>query len=139
MKTASVSGPRWATRSQGASQDYVTGAQNTQKDQSANAIAAKAIYASQVQAAITRDAYAKGLQASGKAGWLAGITSKGASNYGTGVTSSAAVSKYTANSGKFDAARNAAASLARGPKGSAGNLARVAAVTNALHAAKVSA
>ena len=139
MKTASQAGPTWGSRAAASGGAYLTGVQNTTKDQSTAAIAAKAIYASQVQAAIQKDSYAKGLQRSGKQGYLNGVQQKGQANYGTGVSTPAALARYTTNSGKYDAARGAASSIARGPKGSAQNLTRVSAVTNALHAAKAGA
>ena len=139
MSNANTASTKWAQRAGNASGDYKDGVMNTTKDQSAAAIAAKSIYAAGVQQAITKGSYEKGLAKSGKAGWQKGVEEKGAANYGTGVMSSGALSKYATNSGKFDSARNAAASLPRGAKGSAGNLARVTAVANSLHALKVSA
>jgi hypothetical protein len=137
MKTSSQAGPRWSTRAASAAPDYLAGSQQTTKDQSAAAIAAKGNYAAAITASIARGAFEKGLQRSGKAGWLAGIQQKGEQNFSTGVSTPRAQSAYVTNSGKFDSARNAAAGLARGPRGSAGNLQRVTAVANALHAAKV--
>ncbi len=136
MKTASQSSQKFVERAGAAAGDYVTGAQSTSKDQAQLAVAAKSIWQQALTASFSRGSFEKGLAASGKNGWLAGITSKGAANYGTGVSASAA--KYATNSGKYDTARNAAASLPRGAKGSAGNLARVSAVVNALHSAKIS-
>lgn len=133
-KSASSSSQKYADRAGAASGDYVKGAQETSKDQSAAAIAAAPIYAQAVQAAITSGSYAKGLQKSGKQGWLAGVTSKGGNRYGEGV--SGAAPKYATESGKYDSARNAAASLPRGIKGSPQNITRVTAVVTALRAAK---
>lgn len=134
MKTASQSSQKYADRAGAASGDYVKGAQETTKDQAAAAIAAAPIYAQAVQQAVSNGSYAKGLQKSGKAGWLAGVTSKGGNRYGEGVSSAAP--KYATESAKYDSARSAASSLPRGIKGSAGNIARVTAVVNALRAAK---
>lgn len=131
MKTASQASGKWQGNSQNGAGNYVAGAQGTTKDQSALAIAAKANWKAGLDAAVAADSFAKGLQRSGKSGWLAGVEEKGAQNYGTGVGTSAAKQKYETNSGRYDAARGAAASVARGPKGSAGNLQRVAAVMNA--------
>jgi hypothetical protein len=136
MKTASQSVAKWATRTGAAAQDYVAGANTTDKDQAAAGVAAKEIYKAALTASFGRDSYAKGLQKSGKAGWQAGIAQKGAQNFATGVSTSGAQAKYSANSGAYDSARGAAAGLPRGQRGSAQNLARVAAVANALHAAK---
>lgn len=129
-KSASASSQKWAERSGAASGDYVKGAQETSKDQAALAIAAAPIYAQAVQASITKGSYAKGLGKAGKAGWLAGVTGKGGQRFADGV--SGAANAYATNSAPFDAARNAAASLPRGLKGSSTNLARVTAVVTAL-------
>lgn len=137
-KTASVAVVKWQNRSAAASTDYGEGAQATDKDQSAKAIAAKGIYQQALTESFGRDAYAKGLSKSGKQGWLNGVLQKGVANYGTGVGAAIARDKYITNSSKYDSARRAADSLPRGPRGSAGNLARVAAVANALRAVKVS-
>lgn len=136
-KTASQSAQKFVDRASAASQDYVLGAQQTTKDQSAAAIAAAPNYAAGVQAAITRGAYAKGLQASGKQGWLKGITDKGGNRFAEGVASGAA--KYATNSGKYDSARTAADSLPRGPKGSEANFNRAKVVGQALRKMKVGA
>lgn len=137
MKSASSSASKFVERAGAATGDYVTGSQQTTKDQSVNAIAAAPNYAAGVQAAITRGSYAKGLQASGKAGWLKGITEKGQNRFGEGVASGA--SKYAQNSGKYDAARGAADALPRGPKGSEANFARAKAVGQALRKQKIGA
>ncbi len=136
MKTASSVAGKWQTKAGSSASDYQQGSQQTTKDQSAAAIAAAPNYAAGVQAAISAGLFQKGLQQSGKAGWLAGINQKGVTNYQTGVSASGSAQKYSTNSGKYDAARGAAASTARGPKGSAGNLARVSAVVNAERAVK---
>ena len=136
-KTASTAVLKWQQRASGAGSDYAEGARTTDKDQAQRAIAAKTIYQQALTESFSRDAYAKGLQKSGKAGWLAGVEQKGASNYSTGVSADVARSKYVSESGKYDSARKASDSIPRGPRGSAANLNRVAAVVNALRAAKV--
>ena len=138
MKTASSVGPKWAERAGSSAQSYLQGSENTTKDQAALAIAAKANWAAAVAAAATKDLFAKGLQRSGKQGWLNGIQQKGSQNYGVGVSSADAQAKYVTNSGRYDAARSAASSIARGPKGSQGNLQRVSAVMTAERAVKTS-
>lgn len=137
MKSAAESSQKFVERASAASSDYVEGAQSTNKDQAALAIAGKANWQAGIQAAITAGRYEKGLQASGKAGWLRGVTEKGANRFAEGVASGA--SKYAANSGKYDGARNAAASLPRGPKGSEQNYSRSKAVGQALRKMKVGA
>lgn len=135
MKSAQTSAAKFVERAGAASGDYVKGAQETSKDQSGRAIAAKAIYQQALTASFGRDSYAKGLQKSGKAGWLKGIQEKGGNRFGEGVAVSA--TKYATNSGKFDSARSASDNMPRGLKGSATNLAKVTAVVTALRTAKV--
>lgn len=77
---------KWAQRAGAAAQDYVNGAQQTDKDPTALAIAAIPRMRAQVLAAIDTGKVAAGLRRSGKQGWLDGITSKGASNYSSGVS-----------------------------------------------------
>ncbi len=137
MKTATTAVTKWQSRAAGASADYAEGARTTDKDQAQRAIAAKAIYQQGLTESFGRDAYAKGLARSGKQGWLQGVEQKGASNYSTGVSAEVARSKYVTNSSKYDSARKAADTIARGPRGSAANLSRVNAVVTALRAAKV--
>src|SRR3990167_169992 len=135
MKSAQASAMKFLEMASAASGDYVKGAQETGKDQSARAIAAKAIYQQALTASFGRGSFEKGLQKSGKAGWLRGITDKGGNRFGEGVAASS--QKYATESGKFDAARSASDSMPRGLKGSSTNLAKVTAVVNALRMAKV--
>ena len=135
MKTASQSASKFVERAGAASGDYVSGAQSSNKDQAAAAIAGVANWKAGLTAAMTAGRYEKGLQSSGKAGWLKGVTEKGANRFAEGVASGA--SKYATNSGKYDSARGAADSLPRGPKGSEANFARAKAVGQALRNAKV--
>ena len=129
MKTAQQSAGKYASRASAAAGDYVDGARSSTKDQAAAAIAAAGIYAQATQAAITDGRYARGLQKSGKAKWLKGVTDKGGGRYGEGVAQAAP--DYATESSRFDGARGAAASLPRGIKGSPQNLQRVAAVVAA--------
>jgi hypothetical protein len=135
MKTAQQSAQKFVERASGAAGDFVAGAQGTSKDQAALAAAAAPIYQQALQASFTRNAFAKGLQKSGKQGWLAGIVAKGGERFAGGVSASSG--KYAMNSARFDGARGAASSLPRGMKGSEANIGRVKAVVTALRAAKV--
>lgn len=94
LPTAQEAAAKWSSRASAASQDYVAGAQRTDKDPTALAIAAGPRYLSQVQLAYQSGRYAAGLRRSGKQGWLDGITSKGGTNYSTGVN--AAQQKFEA-------------------------------------------
>lgn len=137
MKSASEAVLKWQTRASGASQDYTEGARTTTRDQAANAIAAKTVYQQALTESFGRDAYAKGLQKSGKQGWLDGVQQKGGTNYATGVGSDIARNRYVTESARFDNARKAADNLPRGPKASQQNINRVIAVIQAQRAVKV--
>ena len=137
MKSANEAVGKWQNRAGAASGDYAEGARTTDKDQAQRAIAAKTVYQNALTESFGRDAYAKGLTRSGKQGWLQGVEQKGAQNFSTGVSADIARNKYVQNSSKYDSARKAADSLPRQGRGSAANLARVAAVANALRAVKV--
>lgn len=137
MKSASTASLKWAQRTGSAAGDYEAGAQGTSKDQAAAAIGAKELYKQGVTDAIARGAFEKGLQKSGKGKWLRGIQEKGVQNFSTGVMSESARGDYATESGRYDSARSAAASMTRGAKGSPANLQRVAAVVNAQRAVKI--
>lgn len=136
-KSANMAALKWQEKASMASGDYAEGAKQTTKDQAALAIAAKENYKVGLQESISQGRYEKGLQKSGKAGWLKGIEEKGANNYSGGISSSTARAKYISESSKYDSARNAAQSVPRGPKGSPANINRVTAVVTALRAVKV--
>lgn len=76
---------KWVNRTQGAAQDYVNGAQATDKDPTQLAIQAAPRWFQKVQEAYQQGRYQQGLANSGKTGWLRGITTKGAANFSTGV------------------------------------------------------
>ncbi len=137
MKSAQESSTKYVERASAATSDYVTGAESTNKDQAAAAIAAAPNYAAGVQAAISGKRYEKGLGRSGKTGWLNGIRNKGQNRFASGVAEGAV--KYATNSGKYDNARKAADSLPRGPRGSEQNFNRAKTVGQALNKQKLTA
>jgi hypothetical protein len=89
---------KWVNRSSAASGDYVAGARATDKDPTALAIAALPRMKQRVIEAIDSGKVRDGLQRAGRAGWLAGIEGKGATNYGTGVSSARAKVEQAYNS-----------------------------------------
>lgn len=135
MKTASQSAEKFVRNAANASQDYVDGASSTTKDQAAAAVAAIPVMKSAILAAIDGGRVAKGLQKSGKQGWLNGVRTKGSERFASGV--SAAREKYAANSAPYDGARGASANMPRGPRGSAANFERSKTVGLALNALRV--
>lgn len=136
MKTAQESAAKWVERASVGGDEYLKGARSPKRSQSGAAIAAKPIMVSEFNAAATRGAIEAGLRRAGDAGWFAGVEQKGVQNYTTGIASPLAQQKFIAGSGRFDAARNSAAGMPTGPKGSPQNLAKVAKVVAALRAVK---
>lgn len=136
MKTASEVSKKWGDRASGASNDYVQGAESTNKDQATLAKAAIPFMKIAINKAIDSGRVGKGLDRSGKAGWLAGVKEKGGSRYSEGVNTPTAQSKYASESGKYDSARNSASNMPRGEKGSAINLAKVTKVVTEMRKVK---
>lgn len=134
-KTAQESARKWVERAGQASGDYSAGVLSTTKDQAALAAAAEDNYKAGVIAAANAGRFGVGVRKAGTQKWRDGVAKKGANRFAEGVSASS--DAYATESARFDGARGAAASLPRGPKGSAGNLARVSAVANALRAVKV--
>ena len=137
MRTAQESAAKYSTRAANASGDYKAGVLSTSKDQNARAIASAEIHKQATIEALNRGAYAAGLKKSSTQAYKDGVTKKGESRFAEGVRLSA--DKYATGSAPFDAARNAAANIPRGLKGSQTNLARVTAVVNALRTQKTKA
>lgn len=88
LPTAQEVAAKWAQRAGAASQDYLQGAQRTEKDPTALAIAAGPRYLMEVQNAYNSGKWANRLRTVGRQGWLDGITTKGVTNYQTGVSQS---------------------------------------------------
>lgn len=84
---------RWSQGVSNGASRYVEGAMTTDKDPTALAIQAGPRYLQNVQSAFNSGKWANGLRRSGKAGWQAGVSGKGAANYTNGAT--AAVDKVT--------------------------------------------
>lgn len=76
---------KWSQRTQAAAPEYVSGAQATDKDPTQLAIQAAPRWFAKVQEAYNGGKFQQGLARSGKQGWLAGITGKGAQNFANGV------------------------------------------------------
>lgn len=96
---------KWAMRAGSASQEYLRGVETTDKDPTALAAAAGQRYINGVQEAYSSGKWARRLQAVGKAGWIAAVQSKGATNYASGVQASE--QKYAAAMGPVLAAVSA--------------------------------
>lgn len=125
---------KWATRSGGASSEYESGVMNPRRSQAAEAQAAEPVWASQIQDAISRGAYGKGLAAAGDAKWQKGVREKGRRNYQSGVA--IAEDEYRKGFQPFASALEGLDLGPRGPKGQ--NYDRVQKVGELLRETKLS-
>lgn len=134
VKDIAAAAKKWVRNAAAGATSYVEGVQTTPVDQAAAAIAAKDQYAAGVQAAIGRDAFAKGLREAGTDKWRRGAIEKGASRFPQGVQVSEPL--YASATGRFfDIIRNLTLNP-RGPTGAPQNYDRSRAVGQALRAAK---
>jgi hypothetical protein len=90
---------KWAQRTSAAAADYVAGAERTDVDPTALAIAAIPRMRQNILAAIDTGKVAAGLRRSGKTGWLAGVAGKGAQNFASSVSAQATKDKVAAAAG----------------------------------------
>jgi hypothetical protein len=136
VKSAAASAAKYATNGQNAVPAYKSGVQ-ANNNQNANAIAAIPTWQAAVASTEAASRMASGLTKAGQQGWQNGALNKGANNYANGVKN--AQNKWQTNTTPY---LNVIAGLTlqpKGVKGSQANLANVATVDNALHAAKVAA
>lgn len=85
MITPAEAAAKWARNASAAAADYVSGAERTEVDPTARAIQNKQRALTGFTEAITSGRWEAALRAAGRQGWLEGIQTKGAANYGTGV------------------------------------------------------
>ena len=137
IKTKSMSdiAEKWVRKAQGAGQDYAAGVRSPKADWQSQTAAAAPNYAAGVTAAIGRQAFEKGVSAAGTQKWQAKAISKGVPRYPTGVA--AAKDDFSKGFTPFLSVIQGVDLPARGPKGDPGNYARVTAIGQALHNAKV--
>lgn len=121
---------KWATRAQGAGQDYTDGVNLTSRSWQANATAAGANYRAGVTAAAGAGRFEKGVARAGDAKWKRGAVEKGPARYAQGV--GIAEPDYSSQMAPFLQAIGAVDLPPRGPARSPGNIARVAAIAKAL-------
>jgi hypothetical protein len=126
---------KWNTRAQGAVNDYAAGAANPKQPQAASAIAAASLWQQAVAAPAALASFTSGLNKSGEQGWLNGVNVKGKARYAGGIT--AGMAKFTTNITPFLQAIAGITLPAKGLRGSAQNIQRVAAIAEALHTLKL--
>jgi hypothetical protein len=127
---------KWARRAGSAGTEYTEGVKNTPRSWATNSKAAGASYAAGVQEAIGKKRFEKGIDTAGDAKWKKGAEEKGSQRYGQGVT--VAEGDYVQGVSPYLSVISSVDLPARGPVGSDGNYARVAAIGRALRQAKMS-
>ncbi len=134
VKPLSEVAPKWNRRASSAGPEYEAGIRNPATDWQTAAIAAKGSWQQAITAAAGRDAFAKGVAASGTGNWQQGSIEKGPPRYAQGVT--IAQAKYEKNVGPYLDLIARTDLPARGPAGSEANLQRMTAIPRALAALK---
>ncbi len=135
VKDAASSAAKFVARAQAAGGDYAKGVSGAGDKWQSHTAASGDSYQQGVQAAITRQAFQKGVAKAGAAAYVTRASGAGAQRYGPGVAGAQA--KWQQNVQPY---LDTIASLTlppRSPRGSPNNLQRVAAVANALRAKKV--
>ncbi len=121
---------KWARRSASAGQEYTDGVTNTTRSWAAASAAAERNYQAGVTAAAGAGRFGKGVARAGDGKWKANAVAKGPGRFAQGVSVAQAdfqsqFAPYLEAIGRIDLP-------ARGPVGSDGNYARVAAIGKAL-------
>lgn len=122
---------KWSTNAGAASQYYATGALAAGNKWAANAGQAGANWSAGVQEAVANNRFANGIAAAGPTGYTTGIQTKGVTRYAGGIT--AGKTAYQQGMQAVVATLQGVQLPARQPRGSPGNLQRVAAIDTALH------
>lgn len=125
---------KFANVTPGRSEDYRIGVENPRRDWAQATVAAEGAYQDGVTKAITQKRFGKGVKAAGTAAWQQGAIEKGVTRWGPGVT--LAKDKYARNFQKYRDVIERTQLPPRFARRDPRNLARVAAMANALAQAK---
>ena len=136
VKDPTSTANKWAQNAGQAQPAYIAGINAPKASQSASAIAAAPRWQASVASAAALQSYTGNLSKAGDAAWSAGALGKGKDRYAGGIT--AGKPKYTTKIGPVLQVIAGVTLPDKGIRGSAQNYARVQAVGDALHAAKVS-
>lgn len=126
---------KWQRRASNAGPEYSEGVKNTPRSWATNSKAAETSWAAGVNEAIGKKRYGKGVDTAGDAKWKNNAESKGSQRYGQGVQ--VAEQDYATGVGPYLSVISSVDLPPRGPVGSDGNYARVAAIGRALRQAKM--
>ena len=136
VKSAADSSKKFVQRAQASTDYYKQGVENPGTPWDVATKAAEGAYEQGVQAAISKKAFGKGVEKAGNTKWAKGVTEKGVSRYGQGV--SVAQSAYEQGIAPFLETIKGINLPPRGPKGSPQNYERVAIIGKALNQKKES-
>lgn len=133
-KSLSDTTAKWGRRAGSAGQEYADGVQSPRRSWAAATQAAEVNYEQGVQASIGRKSFGKGVAKAGDAKWKDRATTLGSARFASGVAASE--NEYSKGFAPYLSVLAGLTLPPRGAKGSPQNLARVAAVANALRNAK---
>jgi hypothetical protein len=136
VKDAAMAAQKFVTRGQAAAGDYKNGVSAAGDTWQQHSAAAGDTFAAGVQDAITRGAYAKGINHAGSAKYVTNASNKGAQRYPQGI--SQAGPAWQNGTAPYLTTLSNITLPPRRPKGDPGNMARVQAVTDALRKKKIS-
>lgn len=126
---------KWKRVTPGRRTDYEQGIANPKKDWGTEALASNEAWKGGVQEAISRNAFASGVQSKGTAGWKADTIQKGPERWAPGIGYGAP--NYAKNFAPFQSVIASTTLPPKYPKGDPRNIDRVTAISQALRAAKV--
>lgn len=134
VKSVSDVVAKWKVRAGAAGADYSKGAVAAAAKYATNAAKAGPAYDAGVQAAIGRGAYQKGINEAGSGKYSDGVQKKGSTRYAGGVA--AGENNYNSGIQKVLSTLSSVQLPDRGPRGSPGNIQRVATIATALRQMK---
>jgi hypothetical protein len=134
IKSTAAIQEKWGRVTPSRTEDYTNGIKSPKRDWAQATSAAKASWAGGVQAAVTNDSFAKGVNKSGTANWQAKATAKGPSRFAEGV--SMAAGDYGTAFAPYADTIKATTLPPRFPRGDVRNLDRVKSIAVALRKKK---
>ena len=135
IKSMNVISDKWARRTAGATQDYAAGVRSPREDWQQRTLDQADAYEQGIQAAIANGSFSKGVAAAGTSKWQRKSLDVGAQRYGPGAA--AAKSDYESGFAPFAQVIQGVTLPPRGARGNPSNYARVQAIGEALHNAKL--
>jgi len=136
VKDISAIASKWSQRANAAGADYTNGVKATTKDWAGLTAASAPAWEAGVQTAVSNKRFAKGVQAAGTSTWQQAASTTGAQRYPQGVSNAGPA--YTNGFQPYLQVIAGVTPPPRQPRGNPGNLQRVSAYADALHAKKLS-